>query len=236
MYMRYNGVTITATKRMSNNWQAVYSLVLSKAEGRLGSSARATSTTTQSSQAGTFGRDAGRAERLRQHRWPAGRRSSGRQQAATQSTGSRSGILVAANLQHQTGRFYARAGSRQRPRLPGSADHQHGSQHRRPPGAGRQHDRRPRAEGHSPRRARTNFGVFLDALNLNNSDQSEGVGSALGTSAVVRLADAVHPAAPGDVRRQVPLVGNEFGDGPSGPFQSPWREHMKMFRIGIAAL
>ena len=49
MYMRYNGVTFMATKRMSNNWQGVVSLVLSKAEGRLASSARFSPVTSQSS-------------------------------------------------------------------------------------------------------------------------------------------------------------------------------------------
>src|SRR5262249_58925932 len=49
MYMRYNGVTMMATKRMSHNWQGVVSLVLSKAEGRLASSARFSPVTSQSS-------------------------------------------------------------------------------------------------------------------------------------------------------------------------------------------
>ena len=56
--MRYDGVTMMATKRMANRWQGVFSLVLSKSEGRLGSSARFTPTSAQSSQAGSFGRDA----------------------------------------------------------------------------------------------------------------------------------------------------------------------------------
>ena len=42
MYMRYNGATFALNKRMSQNWQGVVSLVLSKAEGRLASSARFT--------------------------------------------------------------------------------------------------------------------------------------------------------------------------------------------------
>ena len=58
IYMRYDGVTMTATKRMANRWQGVFSLVLSKSAGRLGSSARFTPTSAQSSQAGSFGRDA----------------------------------------------------------------------------------------------------------------------------------------------------------------------------------
>ncbi|OLB61247.1 MAG: hypothetical protein AUI11_10505, partial [Acidobacteria bacterium 13_2_20CM_2_66_4] len=60
MYMRYNGVTLMATKRMSQNWQGVVSLVLSKAEGRLASSARFSPVTSQSSLATStnFGREA----------------------------------------------------------------------------------------------------------------------------------------------------------------------------------
>ena len=70
-YMRYDGVTMMATKRMANNWQGVFSLVLSKSEGRLGSSARVDA----DQRAEQPGRDVrprrGRAQRLRQHRRPA---------------------------------------------------------------------------------------------------------------------------------------------------------------------
>ena len=52
MYMRYNGATFALTKRMSHNWQGVVSLVLSKAEGRLATSARFNPRTNQSSLAG----------------------------------------------------------------------------------------------------------------------------------------------------------------------------------------
>ena len=85
MYMRYNGATFALTKRMSQNWQGVVSLVLSKAEGRLASSARFTPRTSQSSLAtagGQFGRDDRRTERLRQHRRPADRRPSGGRKGA----------------------------------------------------------------------------------------------------------------------------------------------------------
>ncbi len=34
LFSKYNGVTITGTKRMSSNWQGTLSLVLSKSEGR----------------------------------------------------------------------------------------------------------------------------------------------------------------------------------------------------------
>ena len=46
------------TKRMSNNWQGVVSLVLSKAEGRIASSARTGPSAAQTSAAGTFGQAA----------------------------------------------------------------------------------------------------------------------------------------------------------------------------------
>ena len=52
------GATFMVTKRMSNNWQAVFSLVLSEVRRPARARARARlPTTTQSSQAGTFGRE-----------------------------------------------------------------------------------------------------------------------------------------------------------------------------------
>jgi hypothetical protein len=58
LYTRYNGATFMLTKRMSNNWQGVISLALSKAEGRIGSSARTGPSGAQASSAGTFGQAA----------------------------------------------------------------------------------------------------------------------------------------------------------------------------------
>jgi Carboxypeptidase regulatory-like domain/TonB dependent receptor-like, beta-barrel/TonB-dependent Receptor Plug Domain len=54
LYSRYNGVTITGTKRMSNNWQGTLSLVLSKSEGREPSSILGPASA-QSGTSGTFG-------------------------------------------------------------------------------------------------------------------------------------------------------------------------------------
>jgi len=54
MFSRYNGGTVVLTKRMSHNWQAVASLVVSKSEGRLGSSTQGLKSA-QSSSAGSFG-------------------------------------------------------------------------------------------------------------------------------------------------------------------------------------
>src|SRR5262249_4229014 len=54
LYSRYNGVTITGTKRMSNNWQGTLSLVISKSEGREPSSILGPSSA-QTGTSGTFG-------------------------------------------------------------------------------------------------------------------------------------------------------------------------------------
>jgi hypothetical protein len=54
MYSRYNGVTFTGTKRMSHNWQATLSLVLSKSEGREPSSILGPASS-QTGTSGTFG-------------------------------------------------------------------------------------------------------------------------------------------------------------------------------------
>src|SRR4029077_3804133 len=112
MYMRYNGATFALTKRMSNNWQGVVSLVLSKAEGRLASSARFNPRTNQSSLATA----------------PTGGAQFGRETAGPNDFVNTEGLLigdrpvvakaqllyrfplgiqVSGNLQHQTGRFYS---------------------------------------------------------------------------------------------------------------------------------
>jgi Carboxypeptidase regulatory-like domain/TonB dependent receptor-like, beta-barrel/TonB-dependent Receptor Plug Domain len=54
LFSKYNGVTITGTKRMSNNWQGTMSLVLSKSEGREPSSILGPASA-QSGTSGTFG-------------------------------------------------------------------------------------------------------------------------------------------------------------------------------------
>lgn len=55
LYSRYNGLTITGTKRMSNNWQGTLSLVLSKSEGREPSSTGGPAAA-QTGTSGNFGR------------------------------------------------------------------------------------------------------------------------------------------------------------------------------------
>lgn len=180
MYMRYNGVTIMGTKRMSHNWQGVVSLVLSKAEGRLGNSARFNAHNSQSSLAQTFGRDAAGPNDFVNSE---GRLIGDRPVVAKAQLVYRFpwGVMAAANLQHQTGRFYTRAvrvsglGFPAAPQInmePNTGD-------RRVPDINLV-DLRVQKEFLLTGSAR--FDVFLDALNLTNRAQYESVASVLGTS------------------------------------------------------
>ena len=180
MNMKYNGMTFTLTKRMSKNWQAVYSLVLSKAEGRIGSSARATSTTTQTSQAGTFGREtAGPNDFVNTDGLLVGDRPVISKLQLSYRLPY--GILVATNMQYQSGRFYSRQirvsglGFPAAPTINMEAN----TGDRRVP-AVEMIDLRAQKDFQLANA--TNLGLFLDLLNLTNSDQSEGVASTLGTS------------------------------------------------------
>ena len=180
MYMKYNGVTFTATKRMANNWQAVYSLVLAKAEGRIGSSARATSTTTQSSLAGTFGREtAGPNDWVNTDGLLVGDRPVVSKLQLSYRLPW--GVLVATNMQYQSGRYYSRQirvsglGFPAAPTINMEAN----TGDRRVPAVTMIDFR---AQKEFALSGASNVGVFLDVLNLNNSDQSEGVASTLGTS------------------------------------------------------
>lgn len=180
MYMKYNGVAMSLTKRMSKNWQAVYSLVLSKAEGRIGSSARATSSTAQSSQAGTFGREAAGPNDFVN---TDGRLIGDRPVVSKLQLSYKLpyGILVATNIQYQSGRFFSR-----QVRVSGLG-------FPAPPTINMEAntgDRRVppiklvdfRAQKDVKLAASSSIGLFLDVLNLTNSDQSEGVASTLGTA------------------------------------------------------
>jgi len=180
MNMKYNGMTFTLTKRMSKNWQAVYSLVLSKAEGRIGSSARATSTTTQTSQAGTFGREtAGPNDFVNTDGLLVGDRPVISKLQLSYRLPY--GILVATNMQYQSGRFYSRQirvsglGFPAAPTINMEAN----TGDRRVP-AVEMIDLRAQKDFQLANS--TNLGLFLDLLNLTNSDQSEGIASTLGTS------------------------------------------------------
>ncbi|MBI3490267.1 MAG: TonB-dependent receptor, partial [Acidobacteria bacterium] len=192
MYMRYNGVTFMATKRMSHNWQGVVSLVLSKAEGRLGTSARFTPVTSQSSQAGTFARDvAGPNDFVNSE----GLLNGDRPVVAKAQLIYRFpwGIMASGNLQHQTGRFYTRAirvGGLGFPASP-QINMESNTGERRVPNVNL-FDARVQKE-FALTGSTVRFDVFVDALNLTNSDQSESVGSVLGNNAAFGVATRYIP-------------------------------------------
>jgi hypothetical protein len=179
MYTRYNGATFQLTKRMSANWQGVFSVVLSKSEGRLGSSARATANTNQSSQAGSFGRDAaGPNDFINTDGLLVGDRPVvAKAQLIYRFPG---GVLLSANVQHQTGRAYARqvrVGGLGFPAAP-QINMEPLSGARRVADINLIDLRAQKELTFAPMR----LAVFLDALNMTNSDSYEGVGSVLGTS------------------------------------------------------
>ncbi len=180
MFSRYNGVTITGTKRMSHNWQATISLVLSKSEGRVASSTVAPHQA-QSGTSGSFGRFpnsmndfvntdglligdrpiVGKAQIVYNFPW---------------------GVTVSGNLQHQTGRLWAR-----QVRVSGLGFPTSPTIYMEPLSGDR---RVPNADLIDARIQKSfRFGsqglkadLFIDALNLTNIDANEGVGSRLGTS------------------------------------------------------
>ena len=179
--MRYNGATFMLTKRMSNNWQGVVSLVLSKAEGRLASSARFTPVTAQGSAAGTFGRDAaGPNDFINSD----GRLVGDRPVVAKAQLVYRFpwGIMASGNVQHQTGRFYSRAVRVGGLGFPAAVQiNMESNTGKRRVADVNLYDVRVQKDftvTGSPVR----LAVFLDALNLTNSDQNESVGSVLGTA------------------------------------------------------
>jgi len=184
MYIRYNGATVAVTKRMSHNWQGVVSLVLSKAEGRLASSARFNPRTSQSSLSGTFGRDAAGPNDFVNSD---GRLIGDRPVVAKAQLMYRFpwGIMASGNLQHQTGRFYTRG---VRVSMFGNLGFPAAPQINMEPNTGDRRvadinlfDVRVQKE-FSLTGSSVKFDVFLDALNLTNSAQYESVGSALGTA------------------------------------------------------
>jgi hypothetical protein len=187
-----------ATKRMSHNWQGVVSLVLSKSEGRLASSARFSPVTSQSSLAtapsggAQFGREtAGPNDFVNTE----GRLVGDRPVVAKAQIIYRFpyGILASGNVQHQTGRFYSR-----QVRV-GGLGFPAAVQINMEPNTGDRRvadvnliDARVQKEfvlSGSPLR----FDVFMDALNLTNSAQYESVGSSLGTSTAFGVATRYIP-------------------------------------------
>jgi hypothetical protein len=180
LFTRYNGMTLQVTKRMSSNWQAVASVVLSKSTGRLPSSARATASTGQSSSPGSFGREAaGPNDYINTD----GRLVGDRPVVAKLNFVYQLpwGIMAAANLQYQSGKPYARAvrvsglGFPQAPQI----------QMERTDGSRRVAPLKLvdiRVQKDFRLSAAMRFGVFADLMNLTNNASYQGVGAVLATS------------------------------------------------------
>jgi hypothetical protein len=181
LFTRYNGVTFIGTKRMSDNWQGTFSLVLSKAEGRISSSARTSPSSSQSSAAGTFGRDAaGPNDYVNTEGRLIGDKPVVMKANLVYRLPWR--VLVAANLQHQTGRLWSRQirpaglGFPSAPTINMEAN----TGDRRVADVNFV-DLRVQKDVAIPRSA-LRLGLFFDALNFTNSAAYEGLGSQLGTS------------------------------------------------------
>jgi hypothetical protein len=175
LYSRYNGVTMTGTKRMSSNWQGTFSLVLSRSEGREPSSTGSPSAA-QSGTSGTFGRIpgvGGQNDLVNTDGLLIGDRPVVAKAQLVYRLPL--GFLVSGNLQHQTGRPWARQlrvgglGFPTRPTI--YMEPLDGS--RRVPSLNLFDTRVQKSLPLGSSGA--NLDLFLDALNLTNSDDTEGV-------------------------------------------------------------
>jgi Carboxypeptidase regulatory-like domain/TonB dependent receptor-like, beta-barrel len=181
LYSRYNGVTITGTKRMSHNWSGTLSLVLSKSEGREPSSTRGPASS-QYGRSGGFGRVG------------CGSECAGGINDFVNTDGLLIGdrpvvakaqviykfpwdILVSGNLQHQTGRPWARQIRVSEPDLGFPVNPTiymeplDGS--RRVPSLNMIDARVQKSIRFGPRD--TAVDLFMDILNMTNTDASENV-------------------------------------------------------------
>jgi hypothetical protein len=181
MKSRYNGLSLQVNKRLAHHWQGTFSLVLSKSEGRIGSSL-ASPTSSQSSIAGGstsggglpgFGANpndfvnsdglligdkpvVAKAQVVYNLPW---------------------GMMVGANLQHQTGRLWSRQlrvrnlGFASRPSILMEAN----TGDRRVPDWDLIDVRIEKAIKFGA--GNTNVAIFGDVLNLTNSSAFEGIGS-----------------------------------------------------------
>lgn len=180
MQSHYNGVSFQVNKRMSSHWQGTFSLVLSKSEGRIGSSL-GSPTSSQSSSAGGSSSGGGlpgfganpndfvnsdglligdkpvvaKAQIVYNLPW---------------------GMMVGTNLQHQTGRLWSRQlrvrnlGFPSRPNILMEAN----TGHRRVPNwdlIDMRIEKAIKLGGGT-----TNAAIFGDVLNLTNSSANEGIG------------------------------------------------------------
>jgi hypothetical protein len=180
LYSRYHGVTFVVNKRMSHNWQGTFSLVLSKSKGRLPSSTRSL-TSGQEVVPRSFGRfPNGPNDLVNSEGILIGDRPVvGKVQLIYQLPYD---FLVSTNIQHQTGRPWARQVRVSGLGFAGSptvyAEPLDGS--RRVPDLNLIDVRIQKSLPFNDRGLRVD--LFADILNLTNSSASESVISRLGTS------------------------------------------------------
>ena len=178
MLMRYNGVNIQGQKRMSNRWQATGSLVISKSTGRLGSSLVSPTASQTSTSTGTFGQNPNDFVNT-DGRLIGDRPVIGKLQFLYEAP---FGITWATNFTHQAGRLWSRQirvaglGFPSRPTINMEAN----TGDRRVPDWNLIDMRFEKDFGLS---GTARAGVFLDLLNMTNSDANESVGSRLGDNA-----------------------------------------------------
>jgi carboxypeptidase family protein len=181
LFNRYNGVTFIVTKRPSNHWEGVFSLVLSRSTGLISSSARSNSGSSQSSGAGSFGRDAaGPNDYVNTE----GRLIGDKPVVAKANLIYHFpwGVMAAVNLQHQTGRLWSRQIRVNGLGFPSAPTiNMESNTGDRLVADVNMIDLRAQKEFALPRSV-FRFDVFVDAMNLTNSAAYETVGSTLGTS------------------------------------------------------
>jgi carboxypeptidase family protein/TonB-dependent receptor-like protein len=183
MFMRYNGLGIQGQKRMSHRWQATGSVVFSKSTGRLGSSL-SSPISSQTSTAGlSFGQNPNDFVNT-EGRLIGDRPVIAKLQFLYEAPW---GITWATNYTHQAGRLWSRQirvaglGFPSRPTINMEAN------------TGDRHvpdwdliDMR--IEKDFSLQGSVRAGVFLDVLNLTNSDANESIGNRLGDNANFGLA------------------------------------------------
>jgi hypothetical protein len=176
MYSRYRGLSIEVKKRMSHRWQMVSSLVVSKSEGRLGSSLGGP-ISGQTSTAGSFGQNPN--DFVNTDGLLIGDRPVVFKTQLVWETPFW-GITTAVNFNHMTGRPWGRT-IRPSPGLgiPTTIRVERLDGKRRVPDWNNL-DLRLQKQFNLPRDA--NLAFFADALNLFNTDNNESIGSSLGTS------------------------------------------------------
>jgi hypothetical protein len=186
LYSRYHGVTITGTKRMSNNWQGTLSLVVSKSEGRepssiLGPGSAQTGTSGTFGTIGRGGTNGGPNDFVNSDGLLIGDRPVVAKAQIIYKLPF--GFLVSGNLQHQTGRLWAR-----QVRIGGTSFPSRPTVYMEPLDGNR---RLPSLNLIDARVQKTfalggpgvNLDLFLDTLNLTNADTYENVLSRRGDQA-----------------------------------------------------